>query len=87
MQFEYLPHTETESSGRDLSTIRRYKLDNNNTVIVERTDPYGFWVMRFERGQMPKDLATAQFTSVIQAELALKNYLHTQDKKVVSKQD
>lgn len=58
---------------RDLSTDRVYELDNNK-LRYRKTDPYGFWVISFERGQVPEHLR-GNYTSAAAAEAAITRYL------------
>ena len=53
---------------------RAVTLKNGNTINFVRSDPYGFWTVHYEKGQMPDHL-TGQFTSYDRAETAVKAYL------------
>jgi len=57
----FIPHTmdsileedyDKEHSGK----IRRIKMDNGNIVYIECEDPYGFWKISLEKGQLPERL-------------------------------
>lgn len=78
MSFEF-----EDVSGRDLPNIRSYDLGNNK-LNIKRTDPYGFWVISFERGQVPASLK-GQYTSIDDARKAVKTYLENKERTVVSK--
>ena len=59
-------------SDKDLSNDRTMKL-NNNMVHVYKQDPYGFWFVKLEKGQIPDKLKGA-FTSFYEAEKAVTYY-------------
>ena len=33
---------------------RSFALSNGNTLYAERTDPYGFWKLHLDKGQLPE---------------------------------
>ena len=46
----------------------------NNKLRVKRGDPFGFWFISFERGQIPEKLSGA-YTGAEEAIKAVKAYL------------
>jgi hypothetical protein len=58
---------------RDLPTTRMTGLAENDFVI-KQTDPYGFWKVSREKGQIPVDLA-GMWTTPEKAKLAIATYL------------
>ena len=67
---------------KDLAKIRTVELENGNTIIIENKDPYGFWYVHYEHGQMPKKLHGA-YTSFEYALSAVQTYLKEKDEKIV----
>jgi hypothetical protein len=49
-----------------------------NKIRIERTDPYGFWSISFERGAPPEHLR-GQYTSFRDAEKDVSVYLASKD--------
>lgn len=47
----------------------------SSKIILRRKDPYGFWYISFERGQIPASLNQA-FTAIDRAYEAVQNYLN-----------
>jgi len=39
---------------KDLSKTRVFDLENGNKLIAKQTDPYGFWRLHLEKGELPK---------------------------------
>jgi len=66
---------------KDLSKVRTVELENGNTIIIENKDPYGFWYVHYEKGQMPKKLHGA-YTSFDYALSAVRHYLQEKDEKI-----
>lgn len=58
----------------DLTNRRTLTLANGNKIIFQRTDPYGFWTVHHERGQMPSKL-NGHYTSYDRALVAVQAYL------------
>ena len=50
------------SVEKDLSNVRVIELNNGNKINIKRNDPYGFWTVHYEKGQIPKALM-GNFTS------------------------
>ncbi len=65
---------------KDLSTDRKFVLDKN-VLHVRRTDPYGFWNCRYEKGDVPEELK-GSFTSFDEAKRAVENYLQKNKKEL-----
>lgn len=55
----------------------------DNTAIIEKKGPYGFWFVRLERGQNPKHFE-GSFTSVEEAKKAVFFALEARKKKVAA---
>lgn len=65
----------TEIEGdKDLGNKRSLTLENGNKIYFERKDPYGFWYIHYDKGQMPEKLRGA-YTSYDRAKLAVDSYL------------
>lgn len=61
---------------KDLPDVRPMKIAGNDFVIKQRTeDPYGFWWIAREKGQVPADLSGA-YTSPDRAREAVTIYLN-----------
>lgn len=39
---------------KDMSKTRVFELENGNKLIAKQTDPYGFWRLSLEKGQVPQ---------------------------------
>lgn len=39
---------------KDLSRTRTFDLENGNKLIAKQTDPFGFWRLNLDKGQLPK---------------------------------
>lgn len=39
---------------KDLGRIRYFDLENGNKLIAKQTDPYGFWRLNLDKGQLPQ---------------------------------
>jgi hypothetical protein len=55
----------------------------DNTAIIEKKGAYGFWYVRLERGNNPKQFE-GTFTSVEEARKAVQNALNARNKKVAA---
>lgn len=60
--------------NKDLGSKRSLTLENGNTIHFERTDPYGFWYVHYDKGQMPEKLRGA-YTSYDRARADVDSYL------------
>lgn len=64
----------------DKEAARRKVVDlGNNKIITERTDPFGFWKIHFEKGRMP-EMLQGQYTSYEAAQRDIDVYLRDKDK-------
>jgi hypothetical protein len=54
---------------------RTVELKNGNKLHFKRSDPYGFWTVNYDKGQLPAHLL-GQYTSYDRAEAAVKTYLN-----------
>lgn len=70
------------TSTKDLSSDRVFNLDNNK-LHIRKSDPYGFWTVSYERGQVPESIG-GQYTSPMEAEKAVLTYLAAKGKEVKS---
>lgn len=59
---------------KDDPRVKFIELDNNK-LVMQRTDPYGFITVHFEKGQVPDSLK-GHFTTWEAARLAVTQYLH-----------
>jgi hypothetical protein len=64
---------------------------NSNKIHFDRKDPYGFWFVHYDKGQVPASLQGA-FTSFDRALLAVSTYLETKkpekaEKKIEKKSE
>lgn len=67
----------TVDPSRDLSRKRELILNNGTKYIVEQPDgdPYGFWYIRMDHGQVP-DVLSGAYTSFEKARRAVEEYLN-----------
>jgi hypothetical protein len=70
--------------SKDLDSKRSLTLENGNKIYIERKDPYGFWDIHYDKGQIPDSLK-GKFTSYDRAEHAVKVYLSEKAKPVKQK--
>jgi hypothetical protein len=70
-------------SDKDLSKTRTIELENGNVLYVKNTDPYGFWTVHYEHGQLPKSMRGA-YTTWDYALAAVKKYLADKDEPIVA---
>jgi hypothetical protein len=69
---EEIVSNETEN----LLALKRYiKLKNGNTIIAEKTEPFGFWRIHYERGKLPEYIADQSWTNFDKTLEAVKAYL------------
>lgn len=61
-----------ENTGENERTVHT----GSAKIYLRRKDPYGFWFVSFERGEIPAYLDQA-FTSIDRAYEALENYMNT----------
>lgn len=64
---------------KDIGRVRSLELDNNK-VNITRRDPYGFWHISLDKGQIPEHLKGA-YTSYPQAEEAAIAYYTSQKRE------
>ncbi len=71
MRYEYGP----EMIGpNDIGRHRIYKLENGNKIHIKATDPYGFWYINLDKGQLPEKLKGA-YTTLEMARKDIERYL------------
>jgi hypothetical protein len=66
---------------KDLSRTRVFQLENGNKLYAKQTDPYGFWYLNLDKGQLPPWLADQAFNEWSQVLKAVERYGN--DRKVV----
>ncbi len=64
---------------------RQVELPNGNKYHIECRDPYGFWFIHMDKGQIPDRLSGA-YTSADQAVSDINRYLATKPKEKESKE-
>jgi hypothetical protein len=67
---------------KDLSKMRTIELESGKTIHIQNKDPYGFWYVHWEHGQMPQKMQGA-YTSFDYALTAVRHYLADKDEKIV----
>ncbi len=72
---------ENTDPNRDEPRKKYVELENNR-LIMEREDPYGFIKIHFERGQVPEKLQ-GTYTTWEAARLAIKVYLQEKGREEV----
>jgi hypothetical protein len=66
---------------KDMPTSRPLGVDEVDFVVKQRPeDPYGFWWVSREKGQIPDELKGA-YTSPARARIAVESYLNRTKKK------
>lgn len=71
------------NENKDLLRVRSINLAGGNKINVKREDPFGFWTISWERGQLP-DYLKGQYTSFEEARKAVEAYLAQKNKQVES---
>jgi hypothetical protein len=61
-------------ASRDQRTKREVVLSNGNKYYIQCTDPYGFWKISMDKGQVA-DVLSGDYTSPEKAEVAIKQYV------------
>lgn len=64
---------EVTEGTNDLGNHRTLTLENNK-IHFKRTDPYGFWTVNYDKGQVPVSLR-GHYTSYDKAAQAVEGYL------------
>lgn len=69
---------------RDLSSKREIVLDNGNKYHIQQdpADPYGFWRVHMDKGQVPDHLKGA-YTTYPLAKQAVELYVKNTQRKVI----
>lgn len=65
----------------DQANLRVIKLEGGNHINLKRTDPFGFWSVHYEKGQVPSNLQ-GNYTSAEEARQATLGYLKDIKKNV-----
>ncbi len=73
---EELKDQDFEHGEMGLITSIRHVKCKGSTFRLERKDPHGFWYVKPNRGQLPKELSGA-FTSVDQATRVVEHYANS----------
>jgi hypothetical protein len=63
--------------------LRTIEFDNGQKINVIRTDPYGFWHLKTDSGQLPDNLKTSQYTTFAEAKKAVTEYAINADRKII----
>lgn len=71
--------------NKDYPRIQTIDLDNNK-MVLQRTDPYGFIYIHFERGQVPEHLKGA-YTTWEAAREAVRTYLLAKGREEVKQSE
>lgn len=66
---------------RDNGRHRTLALEDGNKIHFKASDPFGFWSINFERGQLPESLSDQVWTTYDEAEKAVKAYLVSKKKE------
>jgi hypothetical protein len=69
--------------SRDLGKIRTIELGNNK-IHLKQKDPYGFWHVNFDKGQVPNKLKGA-YTDFVMAERDVRAYLAEKGREPLEK--
>ncbi len=72
----------TDKEGPE--NVRTIHMDGQNDIILNRTDPHGFWRIHFKKGQIPAMLG-GMYTSHDEAMKKVELYISTQKRVVISK--
>ena len=67
------------SSEKDLPNQKNYTIFDKE-YMAHRTDPYGFWHLTTDKGEVPEVLG-GQFTSTIEIDRAITNYIADENHK------
>jgi hypothetical protein len=67
--------------NKDIPNERRIDYGAHNKIKLTRKDPYGFWYVSFERGQLPEYLKGA-YTTYSAAEAEVMKYIAKQGRDV-----
>jgi hypothetical protein len=59
---------------KDLRRTREVDFGDNNKLLVKCTDPYGFWSIHYQKGEVPQALQ-GTYTTFDEAMKAIKTYL------------
>src|SRR5438552_3299397 len=65
---------------RDLSANRKLTLEDGSLLFIRRKDPFGFWVINYEKGVIPKEMQ-GSYTSFDVALKAVMNWANTRFNK------
>lgn len=69
--------------GQDRPEVH-LEVSNGRTLRLMPTDPYGFWVIRYDHGQLPPELADSHYTSESAARKAVSEYIARKGFETVS---
>ena len=67
-----------EDPTRDLPKTRKIEVENGADFLIEQRDPYGFWFVRREKGQIPAKLSGA-YTTYSFAQQAVERYVNSKE--------
>lgn len=75
---------DVEKSDTELSKRRVYTMNGGNSLIATCVDPYGFWYLSLEKGNLG-DKYRGAYTSIDEVEKAIKAYTNEKEKFIVAK--
>lgn len=68
---------------KDLSRTRVFDLENGNKLYAKQTDPYGFWRINLDKGQLPAWL-DQDFNEWGQVLRAIERYSHQRQQAITA---
>lgn len=71
-RFRIEEETNHVDPSRDIPKIKEIKVQHNK-LLIEKTGPYGFFRIRYERGTIPKELQ-GDWIGMEDAKQAIRNY-------------
>lgn len=74
--------TDIDPSADPAEHNRYFELDDGLIIDAIKTNPYGFWHVKYKTGQRPKDL-DGEYTSFDQLKKALQTYVQGSNRKIV----
>lgn len=74
--------TDTDPSKDPAETARHFELDDGLKIDAIKTNPFGFWHVKYPKGAVPDDLK-GQYTSFDQLHKAMKVYVNGSNRKIV----
>ena len=75
--------TDQETGPHDTPKAKMFPMPDGSEITTKREDPYGFWYLKSNRGELPVKFQGA-YTSLPEVERALRDYTNSikvQEKK------